>query len=102
MKTNEKMLVAMVFDKPIIYCDRNFIFEAQTPEATKLELNVLDRRKYSMLPALELLVLNIKDRLKRILPISWYLKIRSQHQQTRAARRKDGNATILHNYQPEL
>ena len=73
----------------------------KSPEATKLELNVLERRKYSMSLAIELLVLNIKDQLKRILPIAWYLKIRSQHQQTRAARRKDGNATILHNSQPE-
>ena len=31
----EKMLAATALGKPIIYCDRNFIFEAQTPEATK-------------------------------------------------------------------
>lgn len=51
--------------------------------AKTIEQNVLKRQKYSVLLALELLVLNIKDKLKRILPITWYLKIRSQYQQTR-------------------
>lgn len=51
--------------------------------AKTIERNVLKRQKYSVLLALELLVLNIKNQLKRILPITWYLKIRSQYQQTR-------------------
>jgi glycosyltransferase involved in cell wall biosynthesis len=33
----EKMLLATRSGKPIVYCDRNFIFEAQTLEATKQE-----------------------------------------------------------------
>jgi glycosyltransferase involved in cell wall biosynthesis len=48
-----------------------------------LETNVLERIKYSVSIAIEFLIFNMKAQLKRILPITWYLKIKSQYQQTR-------------------
>ncbi len=49
----------------------------------KIERNFIERQKYSVLLAIELLVFNLKKYIKRILPTSWYLKAKSQHQQTR-------------------
>jgi glycosyltransferase involved in cell wall biosynthesis len=48
-----------------------------------IERNVIERQKYSVLIAIELLVFNLKKHMKRILPTSWYLKAKSQYQQTR-------------------
>jgi glycosyltransferase involved in cell wall biosynthesis len=42
--------------------------------------NALERRKYNVSIAIELLVFKMKIHLKRILPIAWYLKIKSQYQ----------------------
>jgi glycosyltransferase involved in cell wall biosynthesis len=51
--------------------------------ARTIERNILKRQEYSVLLAIELLVFNLKKHIKRIVPTSWYLKAKSQYQQTR-------------------
>jgi glycosyltransferase involved in cell wall biosynthesis len=48
-----------------------------------IELNAVERQKYSASLAIELLVFNLKKYIKRVLPTSWYLKAKLKYQQTR-------------------
>ena len=48
-----------------------------------IERKVLERHKHSVSIVLEFLIFNLKKHIKRILPNSWYLKAKSQYQQTR-------------------